>query len=125
MGKLYRVFTVEANRPAASINMVWADVLPRALSPARTLLPRNPKGKNLFAVSGARQFVTCSHRVVSLPPFMKTPRVMPPEPVHFDEPPESRGHRHPLNHGGGFGKVATSDMRAKKIQRLRRQSFAS
>src|SRR5215471_10090786 len=122
MGKLYRVSTVEANQPAASINMVWADVPPRASSPAKTLPPRNPGSK----LSRARQFVNGSLTVRShCPGSIKNPGVMPPEPVHFDRPPEPCICRHPLNHGGGFRKVATSDMRAKKIERRHRESFAS
>jgi hypothetical protein len=48
---------------------------------------------------------------------------MPPKPVDFDVGVETRSSRHRVQRRKSFRKVVTSDVIAKKIERVRRQRF--
>ena len=48
---------------------------------------------------------------------------MPPKPVEFDVGAETRPSRHRVQRRESFRKVVTSDVIAKKIERVRRQRF--
>jgi hypothetical protein len=48
---------------------------------------------------------------------------MPPEAADFDGSAETGARPHRVQRSGGFRKIVVSDVRAKKIEPLRRQRF--